>query len=103
MQPLAMDNPLNRKRSQAPAAHGAVVASGVRNASQQAFARSTAPLRPSAPPPHPLEAQRRTVDVARQVAISGEPRLHVPRAFGAAAIHDEATLEVPAYLRRSRP
>jgi hypothetical protein len=26
-----------------------------------------------------------------------------PRAFGAAAIHDEATLDIPAYIRRSRP
>ena len=80
------------------------VASGVRNLSQQALARSTAPLRPSAaPPPVPQDVPRRTVDVTAQVAIGGEQRVHVPRAFGAAAIHDEATLEVPAYLRRSRP
>jgi hypothetical protein len=25
------------------------------------------------------------------------------RAFGASAIHDEATLDIPAYIRRSRP
>ncbi len=102
MQPLASDNPLARKRS-IPAAHGAVIHAGVRNAAQQVFARATAPLRPSAPPPVPSDAQRRSVSVAPQVAVHGEPRLHVPRAFGAAAIHDEATLEVPAYLRRSRP
>jgi cell division protein FtsZ len=103
MQPLASDNPLARKQRSIPAAHGAVIAAGVRSANQQIFGRQTAPLRPSAPPPVPHEAQRRTVNVAPQVAIHGEPRLHVPRAFGAAAIHDEATLEVPAYLRRSRP
>jgi len=102
MQPLASDNPLARKRS-IPAAHGAVIHAGVRNAAQQVFARATAPLRPSAPPPVPSDAHRRSVHVAPQVAIHGEPRVHVPRAFGAAAIHDEATLEVPAYLRRSRP
>jgi cell division protein FtsZ len=103
MVPLALDNPLARKQRSIPAAHGAVIHAGVRNAAQQVFARATAPLRPSAPPPVPSDAQRRSVSVAPQVAVHGEPRLHVPRAFGAAAIHDEATLEVPAYLRRSRP
>ena len=96
-----------------PCSHGASsparnASSGVRQHAQQLVTRASAPLRPSAPlrasapPPIPSDAPRRSVEVATQVTI-GEPRVHVPRAFGAAAIHDEATLEVPAYLRRSRP
>jgi hypothetical protein len=36
-----------------------------------------------------------------QATIPADPR--PTRAFGASAIHDEATLDIPAYIRRSRP
>ena len=87
----------------------------VRAASQQVLSRGgsvPAPMRSSQPSiQQPTAAQvvaselsRRTVDVTSHVSVGGDGRSSsAPRAFGAAAIHDEATLEVPAFLRRSRP
>ena len=40
-------------------------------------------------------------DVNQRVHVGVEQR--PSRAFGAAAMNDEATLDIPAYLRRSRP
>jgi hypothetical protein len=31
------------------------------------------------------------------------PEVQASRGFGASAIHDEAMLDIPAYLRRSKP
>jgi cell division protein FtsZ len=74
---------------------------GLGRAQAQPPHRSTSPgLRTSQVPAAPEPAQRRSVEVAVPMSVSD--RLQ-PRAFGAAAIHDEATLDIPAYIRRSRP
>jgi hypothetical protein len=76
---------------------GGVVAAGVRSAAQQVLSRSSAP-----PPLRPSQPQREIhVNVAEVQRRSMEMPA-APRAFGAAAIHDEATLDIPAYIRRSR-
>jgi cell division protein FtsZ len=55
-------------------------------------------------PPSPVEiaaraARRATTPASTQTSL---PELRVAgRAFGAAALHDEATLDIPAYLRRA--
>jgi len=114
LQPAPTDGPLARKRMSSSGAHGAMVPSGVRAASQQVLARSASassvPARPSYSLGHSVAAAvaaadqgRRTVEVASHIPVGADLRSSVPRAFGAAAIHDEATLEVPAFLRRSRP
>ena len=88
-----------RRRSVMPIGAGApAVAAGVRAAAQQSLARSSSPLgmrndRPQA------DAPRRSYEANREVHVPAER----PQRFGAAAIHDEATLDIPAYLRRSRP
>ena len=89
-----------RRRSVMPIGAGApAVAAGVRAAAQQSLARSSSPLgmrndhRPQA------DAPRRSYETNREVHVPAER----PQRFGAAAIHDEATLDIPAYLRRSRP
>jgi hypothetical protein len=61
------------------------------------------PSQPTAASHVAAEVGRRTVDVTSHVSVGADSRSSAPRAFGAAAIHDEATLEVPAFLRRSRP
>jgi hypothetical protein len=51
----------------------------------------------------PSQPQREIhVNVAEAQRRSMEMPAGAPRAFGAAAIHDEATLDIPAYIRRSR-
>jgi hypothetical protein len=101
MQPAIADSPSARRRASAPAMHPAQVPVGVRQAAQQVLARSGSPLsRPSQP--HLGDAARRSIAVPGHASGSSEPRIQVQRAFGAAAIHDEATLDIPAYIRRSR-
>jgi cell division protein FtsZ len=113
LQPASCDGPISRKRSHAPAIHTASVPAGVRAAAQQTLARSSAGGLQGARLPPPLPAQRellaasdaanrRSVQVSHHVPVGGEQRAAGPRAFGAAAIHDEATLDIPAYIRRSR-
>jgi len=112
LQPAPMDGPLARRRMSS-AGMPAAMASTVRAASQQVLARGgtvPAPMRMSQPASqahlsHTIapELTRRTVDVASQLSVGASQRPSAPRAFGADAIHDEATLEVPAFLRRSRP
>jgi cell division protein FtsZ len=91
------------RRTGMPIATGvpAAVAAGVRAAAQQVLSRSGAPLSRPAQPHIPAvsAAERRSVDVSAQIPIGDR----APRAFGAAAMHDEATLDIPAYIRRSRP
>ncbi|HKP60733.1 MAG TPA: cell division protein FtsZ [Polyangiales bacterium] len=89
-----------------------------RNAAQQALARGTgAPSTQAMPPPPPgltprQQAQApapRTV-VARQSRAPFEspsrpstmPEVQTARAFGPAAMMDEAVLDIPAYLRRAK-
>lgn len=74
----------------------------IARASHVPAARTTAAgMRASNPPaPAPEPPARRSVEVA--VPLSVSDRLQ-PRAFGAAAMNDEATLDIPAYIRRSRP
>ena len=83
-----------------------------RNAAQQALARGAAAQSLPPPPPAPRHSiQPRTVLTrpARSVETSARHSQPTPlpepagaRAFGASAIHDEAVLDIPAYLRRSR-
>jgi hypothetical protein len=117
LQPAAADSPLGaRKRMSTPGLPLSMMHSPtVRAASQQVLSRGgsvPAPMRMSQPSSsQPTAAQavaaelgRRTVDVSSHVSVGADPRgSSAPRAFGAAAMHDEATLEVPAFLRRSRP
>jgi cell division protein FtsZ len=89
-----------------------------RNAAQQALARSSgAPVIPSLQSPSmpprgqptrsvTVRPSRPSFEIQQQVA-QAQPQQQVPelqpaRAFGAAAIHDEAVLDIPAYLRRSK-
>ncbi|MGD8858626.1 MAG: cell division protein FtsZ [Myxococcales bacterium] len=108
MQPASADGPLSRVRqSSMPAGTASgMVAPAVRSASQQALARGG-----SAPPPQSsapriarrdviAQPQRRSVEVPPAQTQAPEPR--PSRAFGAGAMHDEATLDIPAYIRRSR-
>jgi hypothetical protein len=75
-------------------------AHATRVAAQQAAAR--APGRPSAPAPRTvLNRPSRPIDPAVRPSAAG-PEAPVARVFGAAAIHDEAVLDIPAYLRRAR-
>jgi cell division protein FtsZ len=102
MQPAAADGAISRATRRSVVSAGAAapaVAAGVRAAAQQVLARGGAPTQLSRPSqPHGVaDAARRSIEVAAHAAS------HAPRAFGAAAIHDEATLDIPAYIRRSRP
>jgi cell division protein FtsZ len=83
-------------------------AQSVRSPAQQALARtSTRENLPNVPTPRPA-VQARTVLSRPARGVESAPRhasLPEPsatRAFGATAIHDEAVLDIPAYLRRSR-
>lgn len=49
--------------------------------------------------PRATAAARRISSVPEQVALPTDPRTS-GRAFGASALHDEAVLDIPAYLRR---
>jgi cell division protein FtsZ len=108
LQPASADSPLVRRHSSLPAGQQMPVAAGVRAAAQQALSRSqtAASMRPSSRPEStgvlgdPL---RRSVEVARPIRVGSDQRPVAPRAFGASAIHDETTLDIPAYLRRTRP
>jgi cell division protein FtsZ len=90
-----------------------------RNAAQQALARSAgSPMVPSLQSPslpprgqHAQQGQPATRSVMvrsprnpyeNQQAQAPVPEVAPARAFGAAAIHDEAVLDIPAYLRRSK-
>jgi cell division protein FtsZ len=81
----------------------AAVAASVRAAAQQVLSRSGAglsrPAQPHIPSHAAADPSRRSVDVSAQIPVGDRPS----RAFGAAAMHDEATLDIPAYIRRSRP
>ena len=50
----------------------------------------------------PVPAPRRSLrSTPRKNAVPGRPSVPAaPRAFGASALHDEAVLDIPAYLRR---
>jgi cell division protein FtsZ len=103
MQPAPIESASSRRRSHMPALHAPSVPAGVRVAAQQILARSSSPAgRVSQPQRDSGDANRHSVQVASHVAVGSDSRIHQPRAFGAAAIHDEATLDIPAYIRRSR-
>jgi cell division protein FtsZ len=79
----------------------------VRSAAQQVLARSSSPS--MAPAPRQSQPQRDVIASARVSRPAMEPPAQVSmpevqsaRAFGASAIHDEAVLDIPAYLRRSK-
>jgi cell division protein FtsZ len=83
-------------------------AQAVRSPAQQAMGRGPAQSLPSMPPPRG-SVQPRTVLSRPARGVESAPRhSHMPesqqptRAFGASAVHDEAVLDIPAYLRRSR-
>jgi cell division protein FtsZ len=88
-----------------------------RNAAPQALGRpspyASSPSAPVGPRGAPLQPQPRSVltrpargvvdSAPRTASLPPEPQQQQPaRAFGAAAMHDEAVLDIPAYLRRSR-
>ena len=101
MQPAA-ENMQLRKRLVAPGVATGVPV-GVRAAAQQVLRTSSMPAaRPSAPAQahHAGDAPRRSVSVPAHLGI--DPRIQSSRPFGGAAIPDEATLEIPAYMRRPR-
>jgi cell division protein FtsZ len=83
-------------------------AQSVRSPAQQALARSAAPqAMPVASAPRAI-AQTRTVLARPAQRVESAPRhaslaeAQITRAFGAGAMGDEAVLDIPAYLRRSR-
>jgi cell division protein FtsZ len=96
-----------RRSASMPAGHaGGFHAPMVRAAAQETMSRtSTMAGRSSSVAPHSQHSQiavpRRSVEIPSQAAIAASNAAQ--RAFGAAAMHDEATLDIPAYLRRSRP
>jgi cell division protein FtsZ len=103
MQPAPIESASSRRRSHTPALHAPSVPAGVRVAAQQILARSSSPAgRVSQAQRDSGDANRHSVQVASHVAVGSDSRIHQPRAFGAAAILDEATLDIPAYIRRSR-
>jgi cell division protein FtsZ len=84
-----------------------------RNAAQQALARGTGA--PSTQPPGLIPRQQSQAPQPRNVVArpsrtpfeapqrqSGMPEAQPARAFGPAAMMDEAVLDIPAYLRRSK-
>ena len=73
----------------------------MRAAAQQVLSRGPAGLGMRSGDRPTADAPRRTVDVNHHVHVGADQR--PSRAFGAAAMNDEATLDIPAYLRRSRP
>ncbi len=89
-----------------PASIGGSHSTSVRTAAQQVLARSTVP----SSMPAPRQSQSRDV-IARPLsrpamappAQVSMPEVQASRGFGASAIHDEAMLDIPAYLRRSKP
>jgi cell division protein FtsZ len=80
----------------------------LRSPAQQAIARTSTPGMSTPPPPPRSNIQPRTVLARPARGVESAPRhASMPepqpaRAFGASAIHDEAVLDIPAYLRRSR-
>ena len=80
----------------------------LRSPAQQAIARTSTPGMSTPPPPPRNAIQPRTVLARPARGVESAPRHAVmpepqpARAFGASAIHDEAVLDIPAYLRRSR-
>jgi cell division protein FtsZ len=84
----------------------------IRSAAQQALARNGQPQQMQPGPTRSTLAPRTGLSrPARGVESTPTPRQPVrqqqeplppARAFGASAIHDEAVLDIPAYLRRSR-
>jgi cell division protein FtsZ len=101
MQPAA-ENMQLRKRLSVPGVNAGVPI-GVRAAAQQVLRSSSMPpQRPSAAPGHAADAPRRSVHVSVPANVGVDPRLQGSRAFGGGAIADEATLEIPAYMRRPR-
>jgi hypothetical protein len=87
----------------------------VRSAAQQALARgvgvtSAPPLQPPGLTPRNTQPQPRNVVARQSRSPYDQPPRQVPvqevhqpaRAFGSSAMLDEAVLDIPAYLRRSK-
>ncbi len=78
----------------------------VRSAAQQVLARNSSISVPPAPrqsqPRDAIAASRSSRPGMEPAAQVSMPEVHAARAFGASAIHDEAVLDIPAYLRRSK-
>jgi cell division protein FtsZ len=94
-----------RKRSILPLGTTApAIMSGARMpAPQQVIPRASIPVGMRASDRPVADAPRRTVDVNHHVHVGAPEQQRPSRAFGAAAMNDEATLDIPAYQRRSRP
>ena len=106
MHAMAADGPLARAHSSMPAApviSVPVPAPVVRVGSvQPVYGRGSMPSPAQRESVMARPPARRAQDGAGQVVLP-EMRASSARAFGASAVHDEATLDIPAYLRRSRP
>jgi cell division protein FtsZ len=101
LQPVASDSPLARKRPSGSVIHAAPVPAGVRAAAQQILSRPVLGSRQSQPQRDSLNAdlvRRGGVEIGGHVAVGSEHRSS--RAFGPTALNDEATLDIPAYIRR---
>jgi hypothetical protein len=57
--------------------------------------------RATIPPSYSSRPTEKREVPARSNRVSTEIGMQAPRAFGASALHDEAVLDIPAYLRRS--
>jgi cell division protein FtsZ len=93
-----------RRTASLPGSYPSQFPAGVRAAAQETMSRtSSMASRHSsvAPQPQAHAVQRRSVEIPSQAVVAASNAAH--RAFGAAAMHDEATLDIPAYLRRTRP
>jgi cell division protein FtsZ len=91
---------------QVPAAIGGA-SHAVRGAAQQMLARSSVPSAVSTAPAPRQSAPRDVFSRASRPAMEPPAQVSMPevqrtQAFGPSAIHDEALLEIPAYLRRSQ-
>ncbi len=89
-----------RLRQSMPAGLTGHFPSSVRAAAQDAMRTSVMPRQSQLPSGH-VVMPRRSIEVPTTAQLAAAAVS--PRAFGAAAMHDEATLDIPAYLRRSRP
>jgi cell division protein FtsZ len=87
------------QRVSAPSRHAVSVAPTATRASMGPAPRHSGFVAAASSEREPLRASRRVSTPPEQTSL---PSVHAHgRAFGAAALHDEATLDIPAYLRRA--
>ena len=87
------------QRVSAPSRHAVSVAPTATRASMGPAPRHSGFVAAASSEREPLRASRRVSTPPEQTSLPSVPAHG--RAFGAAALHDEATLDIPAYLRRA--